>query len=161
MSKYCFHYSSQKTELQKIESGEVKRLKQEVNRLKETLSTKQLSHDAELDGMRSEVTKLTSELHERNVTFSTLTDKSSTMERQLRNENEILEKKSAELQVCILSVIYSFIFFAKLRKSFSLRYQFFFISIESRYMKFNSVFILHRICQYTVFHYHINLFDIL
>lgn len=114
MHRYCFILKKnvnvkwtklsnlQKTELQRIESGEVKRLKQEVNRLKESISTKQQSHEAELEGMRAEVSKLTSELHERSVTFSTLSDKSANVERQLRNENEILEKKSAELQVCIL-----------------------------------------------------------
>ena len=66
------------------------------------MSSKQQSHAAELEGMRAEVSKLTSELHERSVSFTTLTEQSGNMERQLRNENEILEKKSAELQVCSL-----------------------------------------------------------
>lgn len=88
-----------KTQLQKIESGEVKRLKQEVNRLKESISIKQQSHDGELEGMRSEISKLTSELHEKSVSNSALTEQSGNMERQLRNESEIFEKKSAELQV--------------------------------------------------------------
>jgi hypothetical protein len=49
--------------------------------------------------MRSEISKLTSELHEKSVSNSTLTEQSGNMERQLRNESEIFEKKSAELQV--------------------------------------------------------------
>lgn len=77
----------------------MKRLKQEVNRLKESISIKQQSHDGELEGMRSEISKLTSELHEKSVSNSALTEQSGNMERQLRNESEIFEKKSAELQV--------------------------------------------------------------
>ncbi|KAJ8310440.1 hypothetical protein KUTeg_012305 [Tegillarca granosa] len=89
-----------KAEIIKLGSGEVQRLRAEVNRLEGELKSKDESHDAEVEGMRLEVKKLTTALHDRDSAMATMSEQSSSMEQQLRTESEFLQKRSAELQVC-------------------------------------------------------------
>lgn len=49
--------------------------------------------------MRKEVSQLTSELHQRDITIATLTGSASSVERQLRAEVERTERRAAELKV--------------------------------------------------------------
>lgn len=53
----------------------------------------------ELGGMRKEVSQLTSELHQRDITIATLTGSASSIERQLRAEVERAERRASELKV--------------------------------------------------------------
>ena len=49
--------------------------------------------------MKNEIHQLTTDLHERDTTVAGVTEKASTMERTLRDQNEILDRKTAELEV--------------------------------------------------------------
>lgn len=49
--------------------------------------------------MRKEVSQLTSELHQRDITIATITGSASSAERQLRAEVERAERRAAELKV--------------------------------------------------------------
>ncbi|KAM4629738.1 centrosomal protein of 63 kDa [Polymixia lowei] len=71
---------------------EVKRIREELQRAKQT-------HSGEVEGMRTEVSKLTSELHRRDITIATLSSSASGVERQLRGEVDRAEHKAAELKV--------------------------------------------------------------
>lgn len=67
--------------------------------LREDLERARQTHSGEVEGMRKEVSKLTSELHERDLAVTSLSASSSSIEQQLRDEAERSEKKSAELKV--------------------------------------------------------------
>ncbi len=49
--------------------------------------------------MRKEVSKLTTELHQRDITIATLTGSASSIEQQLRAEVERAERRASELKV--------------------------------------------------------------
>lgn len=67
--------------------------------LREDLERARQTHSGEVEGMRKEVSKLTSELHERDLAVANLSASSSSIKQQLRDEEERSEKKSAELKV--------------------------------------------------------------
>ncbi|KAA8589753.1 hypothetical protein FQN60_013118 [Etheostoma spectabile] len=56
------------------------------------------THSGEVEGMRKEVSKLTAELHQRDVTIATLKGSSSNVPPQLRGQVEPGEPKAAELR---------------------------------------------------------------
>ncbi|XP_026201961.1 centrosomal protein of 63 kDa isoform X4 [Anabas testudineus] len=72
--------------------AEVKKLREELQRAKQT-------HSGEVEGMRKEVSRLTSELHQRDLTIATLSGSSSSIKQQLRGEVERAEQKAAELKM--------------------------------------------------------------
>ncbi|XP_066520709.1 centrosomal protein of 63 kDa isoform X2 [Hoplias malabaricus] len=72
--------------------AEVKRLRTELQRAEQTRC-------GEVEGMRKEVSQLTNELHQRDITIATLNGSASSVERQLRAEVERAERKAAELKV--------------------------------------------------------------
>ncbi|KAK3557439.1 hypothetical protein QTP70_026631 [Hemibagrus guttatus] len=79
-------------------------LKTEVTRLREKQLREELqqaeqSRCAEVEAMRKEVSQLTSELHQRDITIATLTGSTSSVERQLRAEVERGERRAAELKM--------------------------------------------------------------
>lgn len=71
--------------------------------LREDLERARQTHSGEVEGMRKEVSKLTSELHERDLAIASLSTSSSSIKQQLRDEAERSEKKAAELKVRIHS----------------------------------------------------------
>ncbi|KAK2835964.1 hypothetical protein Q5P01_016448 [Channa striata] len=71
----------------------------EVKKLREELQMSKQTHSGELEGMRKEVSKLTSELHQRELTIATLNGSSSSINHQLRAEVERAEQKAAELKM--------------------------------------------------------------
>ncbi|XP_004552902.3 centrosomal protein of 63 kDa [Maylandia zebra] len=71
----------------------------EAKRLREDLERARQTHSGEVEGMRKEVSKLTSELHERDLAVASLSASSSSVKQQLRDEEERSEKKSAELKM--------------------------------------------------------------
>ncbi|XP_016135044.1 centrosomal protein of 63 kDa isoform X1 [Sinocyclocheilus grahami] len=73
-------------------TAENKRLCAELERAEQTRC-------GELEGMRKEVSQLTSELHQRDITIATLTGSASSIERQLRAEVERAERRASELKV--------------------------------------------------------------
>ncbi|XP_029001521.1 centrosomal protein of 63 kDa [Betta splendens] len=72
--------------------AEIKQLKEELQRAKQT-------HRGEVEGMRKEVSKLMSELHQRDLTVATLSGSSSSINQQLRCEVDRAEQKAAELKM--------------------------------------------------------------
>ncbi|XP_073331872.1 centrosomal protein of 63 kDa [Pagrus major] len=89
---------STKEELRSIKAeydssaAEMKKLREELQRAKQT-------HSGEVEGMRKEVSKLTTELHQREVTIASLNSPSSSIKQQLRGEVERAEQKAAELKM--------------------------------------------------------------
>ncbi|XP_036970148.1 centrosomal protein of 63 kDa [Acanthopagrus latus] len=73
-------------------AAEMKKLREELQRAKQT-------HSGEVEGMRKEVSKLTAELHQRDITIASLNSASSSIKQQLRGEVERAEKKAAELKM--------------------------------------------------------------
>ncbi|XP_062853302.1 centrosomal protein of 63 kDa [Trichomycterus rosablanca] len=71
----------------------------EIKRLREELQRAEQTHNAEADGMRKEVSQLTGELHQRDITIATLGGSASSAERQLLAEAERAERRAAELKV--------------------------------------------------------------
>ncbi|XP_067315721.1 centrosomal protein of 63 kDa isoform X2 [Pseudorasbora parva] len=71
----------------------------EIKRLREELERAEQTRCGELEGMRKEVSQLTSELHQRDITIATLTGSTSSIERQLRAEVERAERRASELKV--------------------------------------------------------------
>ncbi|XP_050411524.1 centrosomal protein of 63 kDa isoform X2 [Patella vulgata] len=86
-------------ELEYLKQTEIHKLTDEISRLQEHANSVEGNHKAELSGMRLRLSKLTTELHQRDVTMAALSEKTSDMEKQLRGETEIGEKKVVELQV--------------------------------------------------------------
>ncbi|KAM7012312.1 centrosomal protein of 63 kDa [Tautogolabrus adspersus] len=72
--------------------AEMKRLREELQRAKQT-------HSGEVEGMRKEVSRLTSELHQHEITISTLNSSSTSIKQQLHEEAEQAEQKAAELKM--------------------------------------------------------------
>lgn len=66
--------------------------------LREELQRAKQTHSGEVEGMRKEVSKLTTE-HQRDITVATLNGSSSGIRQQLRSEVERAEQKAAELKV--------------------------------------------------------------
>lgn len=73
-------------------SGFILQLREELQRAKQT-------HSGEVEGMRKEVSKLTTELHQRDIAVATLNGSSSSIKQQLRDEVGRAEQKAAELKV--------------------------------------------------------------
>ncbi|XP_022531194.2 centrosomal protein of 63 kDa isoform X1 [Astyanax mexicanus] len=71
----------------------------EVKRLREELQRAEQTRCGEVEGMRKEVSQLTNELHQRDITIATLSGSASSVERQLRVEVERAERRAAELKV--------------------------------------------------------------
>ncbi|XP_041791481.1 centrosomal protein of 63 kDa isoform X2 [Chelmon rostratus] len=72
--------------------AEIKKLREELLRAKQT-------HSGEVAGMRKEVSKLTAELHQRDLTIAALNSSSSGVKQQLRGEVERAEQRAAELKM--------------------------------------------------------------
>uniref|UniRef100_A0A8C6XK53 Centrosomal protein 63 n=1 Tax=Naja naja TaxID=35670 RepID=A0A8C6XK53_NAJNA len=70
--------------------------KTEMKKLKEELSHKEQSHCRELEGMRLEVTQLTRELHQREITIASSLGSTISLEQQLKIEIEKAEQKTME-----------------------------------------------------------------
>ncbi|XP_070609267.1 centrosomal protein of 63 kDa isoform X6 [Erythrolamprus reginae] len=75
--------------------------KTEIKKLKEELSYKEQSHSRELEGMRLEVTQLTRELHQREITIAASLNSSLNLEQQLKIENEKAEQKRIEYKAVL------------------------------------------------------------
>ncbi|MEQ2206152.1 hypothetical protein XENOCAPTIV_024322, partial [Xenoophorus captivus] len=70
--------------------------------LREELERARQTHSGEVEGMKREVSKLTSELHQRDLSIATLSSSSSSIKQQLRSELQRAEQKAAELKVSLL-----------------------------------------------------------
>ena len=61
-------------------------------------------HTTETSQLREKLAEVTADLHQRNLAMASLTERAASMERQLRDQDEVSERKNAELEVqCITS----------------------------------------------------------
>ncbi|CAH1244531.1 CEP63 [Branchiostoma lanceolatum] len=86
-------------EIRRLEGTVVRELQTELDKSQGRLVQEEQSHTSEVEGMRAELSNLTADLHQRDVSIAELSEKSSHMERQLRDTSDRLDRKGAELQV--------------------------------------------------------------
>ncbi|XP_058635552.1 centrosomal protein of 63 kDa isoform X5 [Onychostoma macrolepis] len=97
MRKHIAEMSRRENEWKQMEE-EHARCTAEIKRLRAELERAEQTRCGELEGMRKEVSQLTSELHQRDITIATLTGSASSIERQLRAEVERAERRASELK---------------------------------------------------------------
>ncbi|NXS06872.1 CEP63 protein, partial [Neodrepanis coruscans] len=78
--------------------------KAEIKKLKEQLSHAELTHSSELEGMKREISRLTQELQQRDITIASASGSTSDLEQQLRAEIERAERKAVEHRVILLQL---------------------------------------------------------
>ncbi|XP_041119787.1 centrosomal protein of 63 kDa isoform X2 [Polyodon spathula] len=85
---------------QELRQGEEERnhCQGELKKQWEALQQAEQTHRLEVEGMKREITQLTTELHQRDITIATLSSSASHLERQLRSEVEQGERRAAELK---------------------------------------------------------------
>ncbi|XP_045872455.1 deuterosome assembly protein 1 [Meles meles] len=71
----------------------------ELNKIRRQLYQEEEDHGSEQERMRNEISDLTEELHQKEVTIATIMKKAALLERQLKMELEIKEKMLAKQQV--------------------------------------------------------------
>lgn len=98
MRKHIAEMNRRENEWKQMEE-EHARCMAEIKRLRAELERAEQTRCGELEGMRKEVSQLTSELHQRDITIATLTGSASSIERQLRAEVERAERRASELKV--------------------------------------------------------------
>ncbi|XP_020332008.2 centrosomal protein of 63 kDa isoform X2 [Oncorhynchus kisutch] len=98
MSRQRGELVTRETELTHIKE-ERSRSVTEVKRLREELARAEQTRCWEVEGMRKEVSQMTNELHQRDITIATLSGSASSVERQLSGEVERAERRAAELKV--------------------------------------------------------------
>ncbi|XP_014795225.1 PREDICTED: centrosomal protein of 63 kDa [Calidris pugnax] len=90
-------------ELQSMEEHRAES-KAEIKKLKEQLSQAERTHSSELEGMRREVSRLTQELHQRDITIASASGSTSDLEQRLRTEIERAERKAVEHRVILVQL---------------------------------------------------------
>ncbi|XP_074523555.1 centrosomal protein of 63 kDa isoform X1 [Halichoeres trimaculatus] len=105
----CLRERLERTSQQRADQSQIEELRSikaeydssvsELKKLREELHRAQQMHSSEVEGMRKEVSKLTSELHQRDVTINTLNSSSSSVRQQLHGEVEWAEQRSTELRM--------------------------------------------------------------
>uniref|UniRef100_A0A3B5QIG6 Centrosomal protein 63 n=1 Tax=Xiphophorus maculatus TaxID=8083 RepID=A0A3B5QIG6_XIPMA len=71
----------------------------ESKKLREELETARQTHSAEVEGVRREVSKLTGELHQRDVSISALSGSSASIQQQLRGEVQRAAEAATQLKM--------------------------------------------------------------
>uniref|UniRef100_A0A8C3JPB1 Centrosomal protein 63 n=1 Tax=Calidris pygmaea TaxID=425635 RepID=A0A8C3JPB1_9CHAR len=90
-------------ELQSMEEHRAES-KAEIKKLKEQLSQAERTHSSELEGMRREISRLTQELHQRDITIASASGSTSDLEQRLRTEIERAERKAVEHRVILVQL---------------------------------------------------------
>ncbi|NXS98867.1 CEP63 protein, partial [Jacana jacana] len=90
-------------ELQSMEERRAES-KAEIKKLKEQLSQAEETHSSELEGMRREISRLTQELHQRDITIASASGSTSDLEQRLRTEIERAERKAVEHRVILVQL---------------------------------------------------------
>ncbi|XP_012982928.2 centrosomal protein of 63 kDa isoform X1 [Melopsittacus undulatus] len=78
--------------------------KAEIKKLKEKLSQAEQTHSSELEGMKREISRLTQELHQRDITIASASGSTSDLEQRLRTEIEKAERKAVEHRVILVQL---------------------------------------------------------
>ncbi|XP_010282363.1 PREDICTED: centrosomal protein of 63 kDa [Phaethon lepturus] len=90
-------------ELQSMEEHHAES-KAEMKKLKEQLSQAEQTHSSELEGMKREISRLTQELHQRDITIASASGSTSDLEQRLRTEIERAERKAVEHRVILVQL---------------------------------------------------------
>ncbi|NXY57101.1 CEP63 protein, partial [Callaeas wilsoni] len=90
-------------ELQSLEENQTES-RAEIKKLKEQLSQAEQMHSSELEGMKREISRLTQELHQRDITIASASGSTSDLEQQLRAEIERAERKAVEHRVILVQL---------------------------------------------------------
>ncbi|KAM6258381.1 centrosomal protein of 63 kDa [Porphyrio hochstetteri] len=90
-------------ELQAVEEQHSE-AKAEIKKLKEQLSQAEQTHSSELEGMKREISRLTQELHQRDITIASASGSASDLEQRLRAEIERAERKAVEHRVILVQL---------------------------------------------------------
>ncbi|KAM9263239.1 deuterosome assembly protein 1 [Cariama cristata] len=72
---------------------------EELNKIRNHVYRKEQSHCSEQERMKTEISDLTEELHQKEITIATITEKASLLERQLKMELEIKDKLLTKQQL--------------------------------------------------------------
>ncbi|XP_051874809.1 centrosomal protein of 63 kDa isoform X7 [Pristis pectinata] len=73
--------------------------KSDVKKLRDQLNLVEQQHHSEMKGMKLEISQLTTELHQRDVTIAAMSAATSNMERQLQSELEKTDRKAKEIKL--------------------------------------------------------------
>ncbi|NXT05222.1 CEP63 protein, partial [Prunella fulvescens] len=90
-------------ELQSLEEEQTES-RAEIKKLKDQLSQAEQMHSSELEGMKREISRLTQELHQRDITIASASGSTSDLEQQLRAEIERAERKAVEHRVILVQL---------------------------------------------------------
>ncbi|XP_068057232.1 centrosomal protein of 63 kDa isoform X3 [Anomalospiza imberbis] len=90
-------------ELQSLEEDQTES-RAEIKKLKDQLSQAEQMHSSELEGMKREISRLTQELHQRDITIASASGSTSDLEQQLRAEIERAERKAVEHRVILVQL---------------------------------------------------------
>ncbi|NXB69953.1 CEP63 protein, partial [Donacobius atricapilla] len=90
-------------ELQSLEEDQTES-RAEIKKLKDQLSQAEQMHSSELEGMKREISRLTQELHQRDITVASASGSTSDLEQQLRAEIERAERKAVEHRVILVQL---------------------------------------------------------
>uniref|UniRef100_A0A674K638 CEP63/Deup1 CEP152 binding coiled coil domain-containing protein n=1 Tax=Terrapene triunguis TaxID=2587831 RepID=A0A674K638_9SAUR len=90
---------NKKAELLHLEQHQESQQK-ELKKIRDHLYHEEQSHSSEQERMRTEISDLTEELHQKEITIATIMEKATLLERKLKMELEIKEKLLAKQQVC-------------------------------------------------------------
>ncbi|NWY51728.1 CEP63 protein, partial [Chionis minor] len=90
-------------ELQSMEEHHTES-KAEIKKLKEQLCQAEQAHRSELEGMKREISRLTQELHQRDITIASASGSTSDLEQRLRTEIERAERKAVEHRVILVQL---------------------------------------------------------
>nr|XP_014353814.1 PREDICTED: deuterosome protein 1 isoform X2 [Latimeria chalumnae] len=73
-------------------------------KLRERLLQIEKSHSSEMEGVRTEVSNLTAELYQKDITIATITEKAAHLEKQLKLELEKRERNLSQYQVARIQI---------------------------------------------------------
>ncbi|NWZ37145.1 CEP63 protein, partial [Brachypodius atriceps] len=90
-------------ELQSLEEDQTES-RAEIKKLKDQLSQAEQMHSSELEGMKREISRLTQELHQRDITIASASGSTSDLQQQLRAEIERAERKAVEHRVILVQL---------------------------------------------------------
>ncbi|NWT36539.1 CEP63 protein, partial [Chroicocephalus maculipennis] len=90
-------------ELQSMEEHHTES-KAEIKKLKEQLAQAEQTRNSELEGMKREISRLTQELHQRDITIASASGSTSDLEQRLRTEIERAERKAVEHRVILVQL---------------------------------------------------------
>ncbi|NXP63482.1 CEP63 protein, partial [Chloropsis cyanopogon] len=90
-------------ELQSLEEDQTES-RAEIKKLKDQLSQAEQMRSSELEGLKREISRLTQELQQRDITIASASGSTSDLEQQLRAEIERAERKAVEHRVILVQL---------------------------------------------------------